>query len=529
MLGVNWLPRYGFWMNMAAKPKAVDTKKARTAISPTRAENFPEWYQQIIKEADMADMSGVRGCMVIKPWGYAIWERIQAQLDLRIKATGHDNCYFPLFIPLSYFQKEADHVEGFAKEMAVVTHHRLINQGGKLVPDPDSKLEEPLIVRPTSEMIIAEAMAKEVQSYRDLPLLWNQWANVVRWEMRPRVFLRTAEFLWQEGHTAHETEADAREETLRMLEVYRQMFEDIMALPVILGTKSEGERFPGAVETYTLEAMMQDGKSLQAATSHYLGQNFARASNISFQDREGKRELVHTTSWGLSTRSIGGIIMTHADDDGLQLPPRLAPVQIIIVPILKDEAENQAVLDYADKLVQQLQSVQFAGENIRIKLDRRDQPASDKRWQYIKKGVPLIVEIGPKDLAGNSVAVTRRDKLAEKKAFIAFDEFVTTAPALLQSIQESLHARADANRAARMKTDIQDIDDLKQYFAADENYDAAVGFVRGKWCGDANSENLLKPLGLSIRCLPLDQTGTEGKCVLTGKPGTIDAIFAKSY
>ena len=477
----------------------------------------------------MADMSGVRGCMVIKPWGYAIWERIQNQLDQRIKATGHDNCYFPLFIPLSYFQKEADHVEGFAKEMAVVTHHRLINQGGKLVPDPDSKLEEPLIVRPTSEMIIAEAMAKEVQSYRDLPLLWNQWANVVRWEMRPRVFLRTAEFLWQEGHTAHETEADAREETLKMLEAYRQMFEDVMALPVILGTKSEGERFPGAVETYTLEAMMQDGKSLQAATSHYLGQNFARASNISFQSREGKRELVHTTSWGLSTRSIGGVIMTHADDDGLQLPPRLAPVQIVIVPILKDEAENEKVLAYAEKLVAELQQKEFAGEKLRVKLDRRDQQASDKRWQYIKKGVPLILEIGPKDLANNSIAVTRRDKLADKKAFIVFDEFVGQAPDLLQSIQESLFERAKDIRTARLKIDIQNFDELKQYFASDENYNAAVGFVRGKWCGDEDSENLLKPLGLSIRCLPLDQSCTSGTCVLTGKPATIDAILAKSY
>ncbi|HRJ13067.1 MAG TPA: proline--tRNA ligase, partial [Alphaproteobacteria bacterium] len=418
------------------------------AISPTRSENYPEWYQSVVKAADMAELSGVRGCMVIKPWGYAIWERIQKVLDGMIKETGHENCYFPVFIPLSYFQKEATHVDGFAKEMAVVTHHRLIMKDGKLVPDPESELEEPLIVRPTSETIIGEAMARQIQSYRDLPLLWNQWANVVRWEMRTRLFLRTAEFLWQEGHTAHANEQDARAETYTILEVYRALIEDYMAIPVVLGEKSAGERFPGAVTSLCLEAMMQDGRALQAGTSHYLGQNFARAANIQFQSPEGKLELAHTTSWGVSTRLIGGLIMTHADDDGLVLPPKLAPEQIVIVPILRDEARRAEVMDYCERLTRDLSAKTFAGENIRVRFDQRDMEAADKRWGWVKKGVPIVLEVGPKDIEKKCVAVMRRDDLAAKKTFPLRDEFVAGAVALLEEIQTGIFARAAAMRDA---------------------------------------------------------------------------------
>ncbi|NDC56798.1 MAG: proline--tRNA ligase, partial [Alphaproteobacteria bacterium] len=368
--------------------------KTRTAITPTRAENYAEWYQQVIKGADMAELSGVRGCMVIKPWGYGIWELIQSELDHRFKETGHDNAYFPLFIPLSYLQKEADHVEGFAKECAVVTHHRLKTIDGKLVPD--GALEEPLIVRPTSETVIGEAFANWVQSYRDLPLLINQWANVVRWEMRPRIFLRTVEFLWQEGHTVHESMDDAMLETKKMHGVYQDFAVNVAALPVVPGEKIAPERFPGAMNTFTIEAMMQDGRALQAGTSHYLGQNFARAANIKFQNRAGDVVLAHTTSWGLSTRMIGAIIMAHADDDGLKLPPKLAPQQVVVVPILRDDADHQAVLAYAESVVAQLKQQQFGGKPVRARVDGRDMASADKRWQWIKKGVPLIVEIGPR-------------------------------------------------------------------------------------------------------------------------------------
>ncbi|MBH1999388.1 MAG: proline--tRNA ligase, partial [Sphingomonadaceae bacterium] len=324
------------------------------ALSVTREQDFSAWYQAVISEADMAEESGVRGCMVIRPWGYGIWERIQALLDARIKATGHENCYFPLFIPLSYFEKEAEHVDGFAKEMAVVTHHRLIQKDGKLVPDPEAKLEEPLVVRPTSETVIGAAFSRWVQSWRDLPVLINQWANVVRWEMRTRMFLRTAEFLWQEGHTAHATVPEAMDETLKMLEVYRSFAEECVAMPVVAGEKPENERFPGAVATYSIEAMMQDGKALQAGTSHFLGTTFSAAQSIKFQNAEGQQELAQTTSWGMSTRMIGGLIMVHGDDDGLRVPPRIAPYQVVIVPMLRDNDEDAAILDYCTDLVTQI-------------------------------------------------------------------------------------------------------------------------------------------------------------------------------
>jgi len=353
----------------------------RHALTTKRADDFAAWYQEVIGAADMAEESGVRGCMVIKPWGYGIWERLQRLLDDRIKETGHDNAYFPLFIPLANFEREAEHVDGFAKEMAVVTHHRLIaGPDGGLIPDPEAKLEEPLVVRPTSETIIGDAMARWVQSWRDLPLKLNQWANVVRWEMRTRMFLRTAEFLWQEGHTAHETEAEAKEHTLRMLEVYRQCAEEDLALPVIVGEKPENERFPGAVETWSIEAMMQDGKALQAGTSHYLGTNFSAASGIKFQNREGSETLAHTTSWGVSTRMIGGMIMAHGDDDGLRVPPRLAPWQVVILPMLRDNDEDAALIDYCEGLRATLAGQHVLGEKLRVLLDTKPGKAAAKRW-----------------------------------------------------------------------------------------------------------------------------------------------------
>jgi len=504
---------------------------SKSALSPTRAENYPEWYQAVIKAADMAELSGVRGCMVIKPWGWAIWERIQSIVDGMIKATGHENCYFPIFIPLSYFQKEAEHVEGFAKEMAVVTHHRLINQGGKLVPDPASKLDEPLIVRPTSETIIGEAMAKEIQSYRDLPLLWNQWANVVRWEMRTRMFLRSAEFLWQEGHTAHATESEAREETILIQKAYQDLIENIMAIPVILGAKSESERFPGAVDSLTLETMMQDGRALQAGTSHYLGQNFARALDIKYQTREGSVEYVHTTSWAVTTRLIGALIMAHGDDDGLVLPPRLAPQQVVIVPILRDESARAAVLEYCNKLAAEIAPQSYAGEAVRVKLDARDEEAITKRWNWIKKGVPVILEIGPKDIEKDGVAVTRRDDMAGKKTFPGRSEFIAGLPALLDEIQNGIFARALKMQQSRMRTDIKTWAEFESYFDKNEDsaYDTSPGFVRASWSGDeAATEAKIKALGVSVRCLPFDQN-ISGNCIITGAPAKYEAIFARAY
>lgn len=384
----------------------------RHALDVKRADDFAQWYQAVISAADLAEESGVRGCMVIKPWGWGIWERIQRLLDDRIKATGHQNAYFPLFIPLSNFEREAEHVEGFAKEMAVVTHHRLIGDGsGRLVPDPEAKLEEPLVVRPTSETIIGDAMARWVQSWRDLPLLLNQWANVVRWEMRTRMFLRTSEFLWQEGHTAHADAAEAKEHTLRMLEVYRACAEEDLALPVIAGEKPENERFPGAVETWSIEAMMQDGKALQAGTSHYLGTNFAEAAGIRYQDREGTQTLCHTTSWGVSTRMIGGVIMTHGDDDGLRVPPRIAPYQVIILPMLRDKPEDEALIAYCEELRATLATRSAFDEPLRVLLDTKPGKAAAKRWDWVRKGAPVIVEVGGRDMENGVVSLLRRDRL----------------------------------------------------------------------------------------------------------------------
>lgn len=504
-------------------------KEEQTAITPTRVQDYPEWYQQIVKAADLAENSPVRGCMVIKPWGYAIWENIQKQLDERIKRTGHQNAYFPLLIPLSFLEKEAAHVEGFAKECAVVTHHRLELKDGKLIPT--GELEEPLIIRPTSETIIGESFSRWVESYRDLPLLINQWANVMRWEMRPRVFLRTTEFLWQEGHTVHANEQEAIEETLKMLEVYREVLEDILAVPVILGEKSPGERFPGAVSTYTLEAMMQDRKALQGGTSHYLGQNFAKASNIRFSNKEGQMQYAYTTSWGMTTRLIGAMIMCHGDDDGLRIPPRIAQKQIVIIPVVpKPELEEQ-VFAYAEEIAKRLQQQQFYGQPISVIIDKRDKRGGEKNWEWIKKGVPLRIEVGPRDIEGNAMMVGRRDKPHKEKVKVNLDNIAQEALTMLEDIQKNYFMQAKQYRDANICSDIANFEELKEFFSVKNPDKPEIngGFVLAKWCGDVETEKMLEELKVTIRCLPLNQSGTEGKCVLTGRTAVIDVIMAKSY
>ena len=513
-------------MQKTAQPKAQALK---TAIAPTRAENYAEWYQKVVRAADFAELSAVRGCMILKAWGYGAWELLQSDLNRRFRETGHENYYFPLFIPLSYFQREAEHIEGFAKEIAIVTHHRLTKKDGVLVPD--GELEEPLAIRPTSETIIGESMAKWIQSYRDLPLLINQWANVVRWEMRPRILLRTAEFLWQEGHTAHETFDDAMRETKLMLEVYRAFVEEVLAIPVITGEKIAAERFPGAVNTYSIEAMMQDGRALQAGTSHYLGLTFAKAMNIQFQSREGKQEFAHTTSWGVSTRLLGALIMTHGDDNGMQMPPRIAPQQIVILPILREGAQNDAVIKYCKTLKTALQAQTFKGLPLRVRLDARDIQGSDKRWEWIKKGAPLLLEIGPRDVEGEKVCVTCRDQLSAGKRFMARAEFLQNAVAELTAIQKALFDAALALRKSRLMMDIKDWAAFESYFKKDDDnsFSSGQGFVRAKWSGNEASLAKLDPLGVTVRCIPFDQDGKTGPCVLTGKPATQDIIFARAY
>ncbi|MFN8891549.1 MAG: aminoacyl--tRNA ligase-related protein [Alphaproteobacteria bacterium] len=507
------------------------------ALPVTRAHDFAAWYQSVIQEADLAEESGVRGCMVIRPWGYGIWERMQRLLDERIKATGHENCYFPLFIPLSYFEKEAEHVDGFAKEMAVVTHHRLISDGrGGLIPDPDAKLDEPLVVRPTSETVIGTAFSRWVQSWRDLPILINQWANVVRWEMRTRMFLRTTEFLWQEGHTAHATADEAREETRQMLEVYRSFAQDVAAMPVIAGKKPESERFPGAVETWSIEAMMQDGKALQAGTSHFLGTNFARVQNISFQNARGEVELANTTSWGMSTRMLGGMIMVHGDDDGLRVPPRLAPWQVTIVPILRDTPDDEAVLTYCREIQDQLAQQSAFGEPLRVLVDRKPVKAAAKRWGWIKKGVPLVVEVGRRDVANRVVSVIRRDRLYRddgkaNSTVPGLMDFVEGAAGLIEDIQRSLLGEARARLEGNIVRDIVDLADLEQFFAADK---PRSGWAEVEWSrptGQALDDVVarLKGLRLTMRNVPLDAAPARGKCLFTGAPAVERVMVARAY
>lgn len=503
--------------------------KEQTAIIPTREQDYPEWFQQVIKAADMAENSPVRGCMVIKPWGYAIWENIQRQLDERIKDSGHENAYFPLFIPLSYLEKEAAHVEGFAKECAVVTHHRLEEKNGRLIPT--GELEEPLIVRPTSETIIGESFSRWVESYRDLPLLINQWANVVRWEMRPRIFLRTTEFLWQEGHTVHATAEEAIEETLRMLEMYREFVENVLAIPVIIGEKSPGERFPGAVSTFTLEMMMQDRKALQGGTSHYLGQNFSKSSNIRFSNKDGQTEFGYTTSWGITTRLIGGMIMCHGDDDGLRMPPRVASKQVVIIPIVLKPEMEQAIFAYADKMAESLRATQYYGRPISVFVDKRDKRGGEKNWEWIKKGVPVRIEVGPRDMEAQSAMVCRRDRPHKEKQTISLQNMAAECVKLLDDIQNNLYNQARKFRDENVRSDIQTFEQMKNFFTSKdpEKPENLGGFVLAKWCGDPETEKMLDEQKVSIRCLPLKQSGTQGKCILTGKPATLDAIFAKSY
>jgi prolyl-tRNA synthetase len=468
--------------------------KARTAITPTRAENFAEWYQQVIRAADLAETSSVRGCMVIKPWGYGIWELIQGILDRMIKASGHKNAYFPLFIPLSFFEREAAHVEGFAKECAVITHSRLV-QGENGTLHPASPLAEPLIVRPTSETIIGESFARWIQSHRDLPLLINQWANVVRWEMRPRMFLRTTEFLWQEGHTAHATAEEAREETERMLEIYRSLAEEFLAIPVTCGEKSQGERFPGAEMTLTIEALMQDGKALQMGTSHFLGQNFARSCNIQFTAANGSRMYPWTTSWGVSTRLIGGVIMTHGDDDGLVLPPAIAPVQIIILPIFHDGEDVDRILEAADRLCGELRNTIWRNAPLRVEVDKREMRGGEKYWEYAKKGVPIRLEIGARDIASDRVTFTRRDM--KERHQMAPDAFIGSIGELLNDIHGELFLRAYRRQVEQTVT-ATTFDEFHAHFAA------GGGFVRTYFCGDgAIEERIRENLGVTSRCFPI--------------------------
>lgn len=507
----------------------MTTAKEQNAITPTRLEDYPEWYQQVIKASDLAENSAVRGCMVIKPWGYGLWENMKCYLDRAIKATGHENAYFPLFIPLSFLEKEAAHVAGFAKECAVVTHHRLEEKNGKLVPT--GELEEPLIVRPTSETIIGDCFSRWVESYRDLPLLINQWANVVRWEMRPRIFLRTTEFLWQEGHTVHASAEEAIEETLKMHQVYRTFIEDVLAIPVILGEKSPGERFPGAVATYTLEAMTQDRKALQMGTSHYLGQNFAKASGIKFSNKAGQIEYGYTTSWGVTTRMIGATIMCHGDDDGLRLPPRIAPKQIVIIPVIPKPELESKILAYAEEVANQLRSASFHGEPLSVFIDKRDKRGGEKNWEWIKKGVPLRIEVGPRDCEEQVAVVSRRDKPHKEKQKIGLTQLSQEVPALLDAIQKQYYADALKTRESHIRRDIKTFEEFKQFFTP-KNADKPEihgGFVWAKWCGDPETEKLLDDLKVAIRCLPLEQSGSKGTCILTGKPATLDAVFAKSY
>ncbi|MEO9469226.1 proline--tRNA ligase [Parasphingorhabdus sp.] len=509
----------------------------KNALSVTREDDFAGWYQQLISEADLAEESGVRGCMVMRPWGYGIWERVQFLMDQRIKQAGHENCYFPLFIPLSYFAKEAEHVDGFAKEMAVVTHHRLMkNDEDGLVVDPEAKLEEPLVVRPTSETVIGTAFARWVQSWRDLPVMINQWANVVRWEMRTRMFLRTSEFLWQEGHTAHATRDEAMEETLDILELYRSFSEEVLAMPVVAGEKPENERFPGADATYSIEAMMQDGKALQAGTSHFLGQTFSKAQNIRFQDKEGQFQFAYTTSWGTSTRLIGGVIMTHGDDDGLRVPPLIAPYQVVIIPMLRDKPEDEAVLEFCQSLTKDLSQLKAFGENVRVKFDKTGAKASNKRWSWVKKGAPLILEIGPRDVAEGNVSMIRRDALYKENGKLdshiqSKGDFVAQAASLLEEIQSGLHSEARVRLDSNITRGFAEYSEVQTFYKENKKY---PGWLEVQWCkatGDEldQIEDRLKKLKLTFRNVPQDAAPVDGDCIFTGKPAVERILIGKAY
>jgi prolyl-tRNA synthetase len=503
--------------------------KARTAITPTRQEDYAEWYQQVVKASDLAENSPVRGCMVIKPWGYGLWENVQKTLDGMFKETGHVNAYFPLFIPLSFFEKEAEHVAGFAKECAVVTHHRLeAKPGGGL--QPAGELEEPLIVRPTSETIIGAMFAKWTRSYRDLPILINQWANVVRWEMRPRLFLRTSEFLWQEGHTVHATEEEAREETMRMLDVYERFAREHMALPVIKGEKCSWERFPGAVQTYSIEAMMQDRKALQAGTSHFLGQNFARASQIKYLSKAGREELAWTTSWGVSTRLIGALVMAHGDDDGLVVPPRLAPTHVVIQPIYRNDDDREKVLAYSRALAAELRAQPFGSGRVGVEIDDREVSGGEKAWHHIKRGVPVRLEIGPRDIDAAAVTMARRDESPKNRAAVTRGEIVARIGAVLDEMQCGMFERALAFQREHTR-EIVDRRELEAWFSPKDEAKPEIhgGFAMVPFVDDPAVAETLAPLKLTVRCIPLEQERKPGKCLFTGKATDTWAIVAKAY
>ena len=485
-----------------------------------RSEDYSKWYNELVVKADLAENSAVRGCMVIKPYGFGIWEKMQAELDKKFKATGHQNAYFPLFVPKSLFEAEEKNAEGFAKECAVVTHYRLESdpdQQGKLRVDPKAKLEEELVVRPTSEAIIWNTYKNWIQSYRDLPILINQWANVVRWEMRTRLFLRTAEFLWQEGHTAHETEAEAIKETELMNSVYADFVENFMAIPVIQGKKTESERFAGAVETYCIEALMQDGKALQAGTSHFLGQNFAKAFDVKFTNKEGKQDYVWATSWGVSTRLMGALIMTHSDDFGLVLPPKLAPIQVVIVSIYKNEEQLTAITEKATQIKSKLEA-----QGVSCKFDNRDTLRPGAKFaHYELQGVPIRLAIGPKDLENGTVELARRDTLS--KQFESIEDVASLIPVLLDEIQESLFDKALSLRDSH----ITKVDNFDEFKSVIEN---KGGFVSAHWDGTNETEQKVKELTkATIRCIPLDNDKEEGKCIVTGAFSKQRVLFAKAY
>ena len=487
---------------------------------PSRSEDYSLWYNELVKKADLAEHSDVRGCMVIKPYGFSIWEKMQQALDKMFKDTGHSNAYFPLFVPKSLFEAEEKNAEGFAKECAIVTHYRLKtdpNNKGKLIVDPEAKLEEELIVRPTSEAIIWNTYKKWIQSYRDLPILINQWANVVRWEMRTRLFLRTAEFLWQEGHTAHATADEAVRETLQMLGVYADFAENFMAMPVIKGKKSESEKFPGAVDTYCIEAMMQDGKALQSGTSHFLGQNFARAFNVQFTSKEGKLEGVWGTSWGVSTRLMGALIMAHSDDDGLVLPPKLAPIHVVIVPIFRTDEELKKVTEKADQISSSLRKQGYT-----VKFDARDNYKPGFKFaEWELKGVPVRLAVGPRDLENGTIEVARRD--TKEKKVMKLEDIATAIPALLDDIQRSIYDKARKFLKEHV-TQVETYDQMKEVL------DGKGGFVSAHWDGTAETEAAIKEeTKATIRCIPLDQKEESGSCVYSGKPSTKRVLFARAY
>ena len=483
-----------------------------------RSENYAQWYNDLVIKANLAENSAVRGCMVIKPYGYAIWEKMQQQLDRMFKETGHVNAYFPLFIPKSFMSREAEHVEGFAKECAVVTHYRLKNdpKGNGLIVDPEAKLEEELIVRPTSETIIWNTYKNWIHSYRDLPLLINQWANVVRWEMRTRLFLRTTEFLWQEGHTAHATREEAEEEAKKMLGIYTEFAEKYMAMPVIKGIKSASERFAGAEETYTIEAMMQDGKALQAGTSHFLGQNFAKAFDVQFTDQNGNRDYVWATSWGVSTRLIGALIMSHSDDNGLVLPPTLAPLQVVIVPIYKNKEQLRKIDEKVDKIMQQLKTL-----GISVKYDNADNKKPGWKFsEYELKGVPVRLAMGGRDLENNTIEVARRDTLT--KETVPCEGIADYVKNLLGEIQQNIYQKAFDFRASQIR-EVNSYDEFKEEIEKG-------GFLLCHWDGTPETEELVKnETKATIRCIPLEGDKTPGKCMVTGKPSTQRVIFARAY